>query len=266
MDSRRRYPFVISIPHCSNRIPEEIKDSFALNDEEIEESTDVGTREIFGAIPVFNVYCAYWSRLAVDLNRGPDQDGPKGVVPRIDYCSRDIYLREALPDVVEMERRVRLYYQPYHQELRSAVERSEIAGLFDCHSLNGTGPPEAPDPGQQRKDVTLSNNGDDEGCAKDGFGEITCSPSFLQGVKGVFEDSGFSVSLNRPYSGGYITTHYGRVLSEKRKMALQVEINQSLYCIPRTLRPLPEKMEAVSKRMMRVFSDLSTLVEKRLHL
>lgn len=266
MVSRRRYPFVISTPHCSNRIPAEIKGSIALNDEEIDEATDIGTREIFGVLPGFNVFCASWSRLAVDLNRSPDQRDRKGVVPQIDYGGRNIYLKETLPDMMEMERRLRVYYQPYHQELRSAIEGSEVAGLFDCHSLNGIGPSEAPDPGEQRKDITLSNNGDHEGCTKPGLGKITCSPGFLRDVKRVFEDSGFSVSINRPYSGGYITTHYGRFLSDKGKMALQVEINQNLYCTPQTLKPVPEKVEEVLERMMRVFSHLSTLVERRRHL
>jgi N-formylglutamate amidohydrolase len=44
-------PFVISLPHCSSRIPKEVMSALALTHEEIMESTDLGTKEIFGAMP-----------------------------------------------------------------------------------------------------------------------------------------------------------------------------------------------------------------------
>jgi N-formylglutamate deformylase len=247
---RKKLPFVISAPHCSGRIPPEIRRTLILSDQEIEESTDIGTREIFGTMPAVRVLCASWSRLVVDLNRSPDQRDRKGVVAHVDYGGRSIYRPESAPDEKEVEQRVRVYYDPYHQELKRALDSGEIAGLIDCHSLFGIGPPEAPDPGERRKDVVLSNNGDTQGCARRGIGTTSCQAELLKSAKAVFEDAGFSVSLNRPYAGGYITTHYGSSLSQKGKIAFQIEINQDLYCRPGSLCFAPEKVEGVTERMV----------------
>ena len=37
-----------------------------------------------------------------------------------------------------------------------------------------------------------------------------------------FEEEGFSVSLNDPYAGGYITAHYGALLARAGKIAVQM--------------------------------------------
>lgn len=261
MDNRK-LPFVFSAPHCSNLIPPDVRGSLALTDEEIDESTDAGTLELFGSLPAAAVCCSSWSRLAVDLNRSPDQRDRKGVVPHVDYGGREIYRPDALPNEKEIERRVRLYYKPFHRILQRAVLSREIFGLFDCHSLNGVGPPEAPDPGEPRKDIVLSNNGDRDGRARPGFGIATCPPDWMAWIQGTFEEAGFSVSVNRPYAGGFITTHYGEYLSRLGKWAVQIEINQGLYCLPRMLRMDPAKLEGVLDRLMRVFWNLTERVKK----
>ena len=43
----------------------------------------------------------------------------------------------------------------------------------------------------------------------------------------IFEEAGFAVARNAPFSGGYITQHYGR--PSKNIHALQIEINRSVY-------------------------------------
>jgi N-formylglutamate deformylase len=251
------YPFVVSVPHCSNRIPDDIKRRLALSDEEICESTDVGTAEIFGSLPAAKVLCADWSRIAADLNRSPGQRDQKGVVAQVDYSGRLIYRPGSVPDEEEIERRLRAYYRPYHHQLIEALEHPEMRGLFDCHSLNGIGPPEAPDRGKKRKDITLSNNGDPKGCAHPRLGKTTCPAETLELIREAFEKSGFSVSINWPYSGGFITTHYGHELVNKGKTAVQIEINQDLYCKPNTLHIVPESLEDVRSRIDRSFAEIA---------
>jgi len=252
-----RYPFVISLPHCSSRIPQDIRRSLALSDEEIEESTDVGTAEIFGAVPAMKVLCAEWSRLTVDLNRDPAQRDEKGVVAFIDYEGRNIYRKDSMPGEREVERRIHAYYRRYHERLRAALRNPETLGLIDCHSLYGIGPPEAPDPGEKRKDLVLSNNGDHEGCDHPKRGRATCSSDLLRSIRRIFENHGFSVSINRPYAGGFITTHYGHELASVGKMAFQIEINQDLYCEPGSLQPAAEKLTDVRDRVLAAFLELS---------
>jgi N-formylglutamate amidohydrolase len=46
-------------------------------------------------------------------------------------------------------------------------------------------------------------------------------------VERVLRDLGFAVARNTPYSGGFVTQHYGRPADGLH--ALQIEINRALY-------------------------------------
>ena len=54
-------PFVITVPHCSSRLPQRIRRVVALSDEEVWESTDIGTKEVFGSLPAKYVICSDWT-------------------------------------------------------------------------------------------------------------------------------------------------------------------------------------------------------------
>ncbi len=240
-----KLPFVISLPHCSGKIPAGIRSNIVLTRTEMVDAVDLGTREIFAGLPAEMVLCAEWSRLVVDLNRPPEQRDAKGPVALVDYHGRSIYGPDAIPGESEIAQRLSTYYNPYHSQLEKALAEPHIKGLLDCHSLKGIGPPEAPDAGKKRKDIILGNNGGCDGESDPLRGECTCSPALLRFMKQVFERAGFSVSLNVPYAGGFIVTHYGSALAARGKMALQIEINQNLYLDPETEEIVPEKVTDV---------------------
>jgi len=252
-----RLPFIISLPHCSNRVPEEIRPTFALSDKQIEESTDMGTKEIFGSIPAKAVVSARWSRLLVDLNRGPDQRDAKGVIALKDYHGRVIYREGCIPDKQETERRIKEYYRPFHDHLRAALDDKDIKGLFDCHSLNGIGPLEAPDAGKKRRDIILSNNGDEMGNENPALGKTTCPAETLHMIRAAFQRAGFSVSINDPYAGGVIATHYGYALAGTGRIAVQIEINQDLYLEPGTRKLAAERLKSVRAKVFRSFEEIA---------
>ena len=249
-----KLPFVISLPHCSGLIPPEAREAVALSDEEIYESTDVGTREIFGLLPAKLVLSAPWSRIYVDLNRGVHQRGRRGVFARVDYYGRPIYREGFFPDQDEAEHRLRESYWPYHNRIKEAMERPDIQVLVDCHSLNGIGPQEAPDRGKRRKDIVLGNNGDQEGDRDPVLGTITCPAETLYLMGQAFQRAGFSVALNDPYSGGYIIKHHGQEAIKRGKMAFQIEINQDLYVEPSKRQLVPERLGDVRARVLRCMS------------
>jgi len=251
-------PFVITVPHCSSRIPQRIRRVVALSDEEIWESTDIGTKEIFGPLPAKSVLCSDWSRLVVDLNRSIHQRNPKGVIAQVDYQGRTIYHEDCIPDEMEAERRFGEYYWPFHNGLKEAFDRPEIKGLFDCHSLIGIGPPEAPDQGKRREDIVLGNNGDGNGGLNPTSGKITCPPELLLFMKDAFSRAGFSVSINNPYSGGFITTHYGQQCEGTGKIAVQIEINQDLYLEPGGTKQVPERLDAVRAMILQSFEYIAS--------
>lgn len=252
-----RLPFVISVPHCSYSIPEGIKPSIALTEKEIVESSDLGTRELFTPISVRVALWARWSRLVVDLNRDPGDRDKKGVVPEVDYHGRRVYRDRAYPGEEEIEPRLKKYYWPYHNRLKEAVQDPEVRVLFDCHSLSHVGPPGAPDPLKWRKDIVLGNNGNLEGELDPALGKTTCPGEVIQMMKGEFNKSGFSVSINHPYSGGFITTQYGADLVAEGKMAVQVEINQHLFLDDERLRIHRDKAASVTVKLQEVFRGIA---------
>jgi len=254
-----RWPFVISIPHCSGAIPDEIRPTIALTERDIEESVDIGTIDIFGDFPVMDVLIGPWSRLVVDLNRHHDQRDPTGVVAHFDYFGRAAYKENAIPDRGEVERRIGIYYKPYHDALTNALHRPDVKILFDCHSLNGIGPAQAPDPGRRRKDIVLGNNGDHSGNPHPGLGAPTCPAELVRKIKAVFQDAGFSVSLNDPYTGGFITTYYGAIYAPAGIMAIQIEINQDLYLDLSQIRPHPDRLKEVKEKIHRSFERIARL-------
>jgi N-formylglutamate deformylase len=254
------YPFILSLPHCSKEIPKEIQPCLALNNKEIAESTDRGVLEIFGSLPANNIIFAHWNRLVVDLNRSPDRRGAKGVVPQVDYHGRFVYHPECIPNEEEIKRRLSTYYWSFHQSLADSLKETDSMALFDCHSLNGTGPEEAPDPGKRRKDIILGNHGDDSGNINPARHNLTCPPETLQLIKMAFEKSGFSVSLNDPYPGGFITKFHGVPLIGTGKFAVQIEINQDLY-LEHTPQILSlSRLEDVKMRVMQSFQEIATLL------
>lgn len=253
-------PFVITVPHCSCRLPQRLRRVVALTDEEVWESTDIGTKEIFGSLPAKSILCSDWSRLVVDLNRSIHQRDPRGVIAHVDYHGRPIYHEGCIPDEMEAERRFREYYWPFHTRLKEAFDRPEIKGLFDCHSLIGIGPPEAPDQGKRREDIVLGNNGDGNGDLNPASGKITCPPELLLFMKDAFKRVGFSVSINNPYSGGFITTHYGQQCEGTEKIAVQIEINQDLYMAPPAMQPVPEKLDAVRTMILQSFEYIASRI------
>lgn len=251
-----KLPFVVSLPHCSGKIPARIRSNIVLTQTEMIDAIDLGAREIFSGLPAEMVLCAEWSRLVVDLNRPPEQRDAKGPVALVDYHGRSIYRPDAIPDEREIAQRLSTYYNPYHRRLERALAEPHIKGLLDCHTLKGIGPPDAPDAGKRRKDIILGNNGGPDGERDPLRGEPTCAPARLRFMKQVFETAGFSVSLNAPYAGGFIVTHYGPVLAAGGKIALQIEINQNLYIDPETEEIVPEKVTDVSAGIFECFKKI----------
>ena len=255
-----RLPFVISVPHCSGRIPEHIRPDLALSNDEIADSIDLGTWEIFGTLDAGDILCSEWSRLVVDLSRDPERRDHKGVIARIDYFGRSIYHASAIPDEEEISNRLREYYWPYHNRLREALEGPHIRGMIDCHSLCGIGPPEAPDAGRKRKDIVLSNNGDNGGKMTPALGKTTCPSELLVFMKQVFLSKGFSVAINDPYTAGFISTHYAGEFADREKFAVQIEINQDLYTGSETGEISQSRLADVRSRIRGCFDGIAEII------
>jgi N-formylglutamate amidohydrolase len=169
--------------------------------------------------------------------------------------------------VAEALQRIRSYYWPYHKALKELVDdtlvRFGVCLLLDCHSMpsggagQGAGDDIAADlaprgrAGQhhgprsgaqhdpRRVDLVL---GDCHGTA--------CSPAVVERAAAALQGMGYRVSRNQPYSGGFVTRHYGR--PDEGLHALQIEINRSLY--------MDESTFARARGFQGVARDMSRLV------
>ncbi|MBU0513670.1 MAG: N-formylglutamate amidohydrolase [Proteobacteria bacterium] len=240
------WPVVISIPHGGGEVPADIGRTLAQDERQIRQAVDLGATEVFGPLPAAVVIMTRWSRFVVDLNRAEDQRDDKGVIARTDYFGRPVFLPNGEPDPAETERRLQSYYRPYHRRLAAALGSSGIKLLVEGHSLDGVGPPDAPDPGRTRPDVVLGNGGNS-----------TCPASLLSALARAMERQGLATAQNYPYQGGYIPRHYGPEMMRRGGGALQIEINKDLYVDPDTQSVLPDQAAELRQRLRAALREVA---------
>lgn len=255
-----KWPLVLSIPHGSSRVPEDILATMALKDGEIADSVDLGVEELLGVLPFRAVVRAPWSRLVADPNRDPRRRDIRGVIAARDYYGRSIFLSGQFPEERVILERVQTFHAPFHKALCHALDDDCVRGLIDGHSLNGYGPSGAPDAGVRRKDLVLGNNGDHEGRAIRGGEPLTCPPALFHAMKEAFEARGFSVALNDPYSGGFICTHYADMHRARDLFAVQMELNQDLVVDSVQKVLIPERVSDVRQEMAGALEQIAGLL------
>lgn len=228
------WPLVLSLPHGGQEAPADITADWAVEMDQVRAEADLGTPEIFGALPALAVVQARHSRLVVDLNRRADDASEGGVIPLLTYPDRrEIHLPGRRPDARQRQERLGAYYWPYHRQLQAALRLSGVQGLIDCHSMD----PANPD-GSPRPQVCL---GDCRG--------LTCGPGLLLRLEAAFVAQGFQVACQDPYAGGHITRQYGQELRARGLFAAQIELNKALFLRPHRLELDPERLAEVQRRV-----------------
>ena len=239
--ARQTLPLVFASPHSGTNYPPDFLAASRLDRMTLRRSEDSFVDEIFQAAPGLGapLIRALFPRAYVDPNREPFELDPAmfedelpsyvntrsprvaaglGTIARVVANGADIY--RAKLSVREALERIRTYYWPYHEALRDLVEATRAAFgycvLIDCHSMPSIGGPVDRDPGAQRVDFVL---GDCHGTA--------CGTVVIETAAAELRKLGYHVARNAPYSGGFVTRHYGRPAESVH--ALQIEINRALY-------------------------------------
>jgi len=239
--ARQTLPLVFASPHSGTNYPPDFLAASRLDRMTLRRSEDSFVDEIFQAAPGLGapLIRALFPRAYVDPNREPFELDPAmfedelpsyvntrsprvaaglGTIARVVANGADIYRGKL--SVSEALERIRTYYWPYHEALRDLVEATRAAFgycvLIDCHSMPSIGGPVDRDPGAQRVDFVL---GDCHGTA--------CGPEVTETAAAELRRLGYHVARNAPYSGGFVTRHYGRPAESVH--ALQIEINRALY-------------------------------------
>lgn len=235
---RVRSPFVFCSPHSGRVYPRAFLAASRLDAHTLRKSEDCFVDELFAGVVGLGapLIAARFPRAYIDLNREPYELDPElfseplppfantqsvrvvgglGTIARIVADGEEIY-REKLSVAAAIERIERLY-KPYHAALAKLLEDARrqfgIAILIDCHSMPST-------PAGQ------STSSRPEFVLGDRFG-VSCDGKLTRFLQDHLTSSGYSVHINRPYAGGFITEHYGR--PGRGFHALQIEVNRALY-------------------------------------
>jgi N-formylglutamate amidohydrolase len=263
-------PLVVASPHSGRNYPPAFVAASRLDRLNLRRSEDGFVDELFAAAPGMGapLLRANFPRAYIDANREPFELDPRmfrdslpgyantrsprvaaglGTIARVVASGADIY-REKLP-FSEALHRIRSYYWPYHNALRGLIETtaSHFGGciLLDCHSMPSVGGPMDRDAGHRRVDFVL---GDCHG--------TSCGAKVAETAERALTGMGYHVTRNTPYSGGFVTRHYGR--PDQGAHALQIEINRALYMDERNVRRLPG-MSVLSEDLRQLIAALGAL-------
>ncbi len=235
-------PVVFSSPHSGRDYPEAFVAGARLDPQTLRRSEDCYVDEIFADVPDHGapLLRALFPRAYVDPNREPYELDPRmfsetvpayvngssprvaaglGTVPRVVASGAEIYSGKLCFE--EVRQRIEALYRPYHAALADLIdgtrERFGSCVLIDCHSMPSICGPAEHEAGRRRRaDMILG----------DGNG-TTCAEALTALVEQHLTQLGYTVARNAPYSGGFITRHYGRPKNDVH--ALQIELNRGLY-------------------------------------
>jgi formiminoglutamase len=218
-------PLVLSLPHTGTYVPVEVaarlnKTGLALAD------TDWHIHDLYaGLVEGLTTVRTSIHRYVIDVNRDPEGhslypgQNTTTLCPRTDFNGVPIYQKGQDPDIIELNRRKKLYHAPYHAALAAELERvkdiHEFAVLYDCHSIRSN------IPFLFQGTLPDFNVGTNLG--------TTCAPALEALVKARCDSvGGFTSILNGRFKGGWTTRHYGR--PKEGVHAIQMELAQSTYC------------------------------------
>jgi formiminoglutamase len=229
---KKRYPFLISIPHGGTEVPEVVRPHLLLDEDELRYYCDPQTRMIFGFEDRVAAFIdSPVSRMIVDLNRPPlplPLRDPDGIIKVRTIDGKEVYRPGELPEMHLIHNLLMTHYFPFHQRIDELIDRHPVRIAFDCHSMLPAGSRFQKDAGKLRPLICLGNNGDRQGRAKKGS-IATCSAEWITALADVFRQEfivGKEVAINNPFSGGFISNaHYWH----KGVPWIQIEINRSLY-------------------------------------
>tara|TARA_B100001778_G_scaffold187211_1_gene154179 strand:+ start:89 stop:955 length:867 start_codon:yes stop_codon:yes gene_type:complete len=224
---------VLTSPHSGSFYPEFFKKELNLSISKVRTIEDVKVDKILNGLNEnnFDILTTDCPRSLIDLNRSKlDIDPsmfynlPKNIefvnikskhgiglfLKNIDE-SNIMYNKKI--DWLTRDELIKKIYEPWHNKLSEILKSKYNAHknylLIDVHSFGSHRE-------NENYDFIISDN----------FSK-SAQNKFVYFLKDLMEKNGFKVSLNYPYSGGYIVKNYSN--KELDKNVIQIEINKKLY-------------------------------------
>ena len=259
-DDHKPPAIVLHIPHASTEIPDDVRQSFVVDDAQLRlellRMTDHFTDELFRVPPAVATSAVYpVSRLVCDPERFPD-DAEETMAARgmgVIYTQRhDLGPLRKRPTPAEHEALLDRYYRPHHRALEEAGGASLAAHgrclVIDCHSFPGTPLPYETDPA--RPDICI------------GTDEFHTPRVLRDAAVAAFRTAGLDVAVDRPFAGAL--TPASRYQKDRRVAAIMLEVNRSLYMEEETGERGPRFLEIKSLLERVITSDLAGAAAKGL--
>jgi len=229
-------PILITVPHAGNIYPDLFIKNLKINLCEVRRIEDYQSNKILDQIDeqMADIIIAQCSRAVVDLNRSRNaidytmfsqvfEHEPVSEKQMIKYglgvFPNKIFgktiLKTPLP-VSYATHMLENYYDPFHKSLHKQIMYLYNIFGFCYHIDLHTMPSKALLNFKKEPDIVLGDN----------FGK-SCSIGLPNYFQNVFKENGFTVELNNPYAGGFITRNYGN--PSKGIHTIQIEINRKIY-------------------------------------
>ncbi|MEL7499428.1 MAG: N-formylglutamate deformylase [Planctomycetota bacterium] len=250
-----KLPILVSFPHNGSEIPDEIAEMMTPAGT-TSRDTDWFLDRLYDVPELANAHqiVAKLSRYVIDLNRPSDNrvlypgQTSTGLVPEFRFDGQSIY-QDSLPDEIEIQRRVELYWKPYHDELHRRLtelrKQHGFAVLIEAHSI----PSQVP----QLFSGTLPDFSIGTHCSS------ACDRGLTASVVGVLEKQNrYSYVVDQRFIGGYITRHFGQ--PENNWHAFQIELSQATYLDEVTLEWDNEKATQVQSVFSEIFQSVQNWV------
>lgn len=248
----KQLPVIYDSPHSGRRYPPDFLPAVPL--EALRGYEDRLVDDLVQDAPKHGIVliAATFPRAYIDPNRAIDDLDPQvvgsswtdplnpteysklglGLIFRTGLDDKPIY--EQPLDRESVRKRIENYWRPYHQTLERALalaqERWGAVWHIAWHSMRPIGDAQSIDPGDKRPDFVVSDRD-----------SASAEPDFTDFVADTLRELGYTVALNYPFKGGYITQRHGR--PGEGRHSIQVEINRALYLDLETLQLAPRAPE-----------------------
>lgn len=254
--SKGNVPLLISMPHNGEKIPDDIAVTMTPEAMTVAD-TDWYKDKLYDFAKALGAYIIkpHYSRYVIDLNRDPKGTNLYPGANSTELCPTTAFDLSALyqegkqPTAEEIQRRVELYWQPYHDALATALGEIKkahgVAVLLEAHSIMSHVPRffegQLPD----------FNFGTASG--------ESCSDQLISAVESL-DFAPYSQVTNGRFKGGFITRNYGN--PEQNIHALQLELSQATYMVEKEhlyddskANKVKPKLEMLVKQLIKFAGD-----------